>query len=1494
MRTKPGVDSLSFNDLYNNLRVFENDVKGSTASSSSTQNVAFVFENTSSTNDVSTAYGVSNPSGHNSQWWTIDGEGVDWTSHSEEEEDYALMACNSSGSDTEVTSCLNECKESYAKLKKLYDAQREQLSDASIEIQAYNQGLSKLKQILVAHQQEAKKEKEDLKAKVEKWHNSSKNLEIDYSQFTYGPKQSQTSESETQTSDFDTCESDCSVETNEPLPEPTVNEPKVVCQPKVWSDAPIIEEYESDSENEHVSLSTEEHETPSFANQQVKPLRETVKNQFTHSKNPTVDKKGLGYGFTTKACFVCGSLSHLIRDCDFHEKRMAKQAELNNRMSKKSSQREIRPIWNNVQRVNHKNQFVPTAVLTRTGKIPVNTARASGTNNVSTARHNFNRQAVPTNAAMKVNIVKPFVNRVNTAEVNAVSAVGGKRETAVKPLGSCKLETKGNYRHKDYAHRALQNKGNLLCGQEEQSSFHYSECLVLSPEFKLPDANQESNTRPPGKAKSVSSISHSLQLLHMDLFGPTSVRSLNHKTYCLVITDDFSRDQDGIQLMDKNSTTKLVLLKERKGPLIGTEDIIDADDSEKEVESAQDYFVIWPSMVFLFFNNQELKLSGRRKNAAILRFRKLVLVDLPCGRRQEEGIDYDEVFAPVARIEAIRIFLAFASYMGFIVYQMDVKSTFLYGKIDEEMSSMGELTFFLGLQGKQKEDGIFISQDKYVAKILKKFDFVSVKTASTPIETQKPLVKDEEASDVDVTQKSSHLNAVKRIFRYLKGKPKLGLWYPRVSSFDLESYSDSDYAEANLDRKSTTGEVEYVAAANCCGQVLWIQNQMLDYGFNFMNTKIYIDNESTICIVKNPIFHSKTKHIAIRHHFIKDAYEKKLIQVLKIHTDDNVADLLTKAFDVSSYLGYKESLQRDIDGTKELLLPNLLKSCFTKVSIDSAIFVPLGKSDPSPGPSPIIPIPDPLLEGSDGNLGSQSSSDKSLSRSEGGLTLQSVYNLYLSLCTHVTAQATKIKSLKAQVKKLKKQARPFILHHKAWLRTVKRKNQNKKKVLKTSKRRSVFKQGRKTVKSSTSAPTVSTNTEWEDLDIDIDDTMDYTLAQDEGKTAKVDEKGESTAQQQSTDRQDEGTNVPKASTVRTKLSIDKVEEGTAEPEPRESTFSAAQTPTPTTFGDDETIAQVLLNMSQAKAVSKEKEKGVEIINARNAERPRTTSTRSVLTLKPLPKIDPKDKGKKVIEEDKESDTESEEITEAKKKFDQIAHDEETALSNEYDFIKARIEADRLLAERVQEAEREQFTVEERAKFLHDTIATQRRILAQQRSEAIRNKPPTKNQFRNQMMTYLKHVGNKKHADLKTKSFDEIKALYEKVKRFDDSFITIGSTEDERKIKEMNEGASDPDKKKKIVKEDVSAKVPAKQDVAEQGTKKRKGGHMKMIARKRKRPQPDVDSDDEHRKCLKIVTFEGTIDSEIMETKSFISKLDKVSSPEGDYLVVYRVNSIIIF
>ncbi|GKC56601.1 ribonuclease H-like domain-containing protein, partial [Tanacetum coccineum] len=624
MRTKPGVDSLSFDDLYNNLRVFENDVKGSTASSSSTQNVAFVSENTSSTNDVSTAYGVCPQLDHEDleqldefdleemdlKWqvamismrmkkfykktgrklqfdakepvgfdktkvecynchktghfarecrtkgnqdskrrdaWnsgnkdgrrsgkqedskalvTIDGEGVDWTSHSEEEEDYALMACNSSGSDTEVQSCSNECVASYNKLKKLYDEQRAQLSDANIEIQAYTQALKKVEAQLVAHQQgqlwyeekirfmkidlddktdvltyhkkllaEAEKEKEDLKAKVEKWHNSSKNLgkllntqmsandkfglgygdhiydgilsyenevlqsvfmnkesdlenqplydrfvttegmhavpppmtgnympsgpdiEIDYSQFTYGPKQSQPSESETQTSEYDTCESNISIETPELVSEPVVNEPNV-------------------NRNNLVLL-------------------------------------------------------------------------------------------------------VLITVLTRTGKILVNTTRASGTNNVSTTRHNLNRQAVPSNGARKVNTVKPIMNNAKVNTVKPMLVLLGEKgklllspqqvvirdqkdisgtkspntmvdqdleivllskihqaDPSPKRLGHMTGSKAYLAEYQDFNGGPVVfggSKGYItwqkMCDKKNKVLFIDTECLILSPEFKLPDENQ--------------------------------------------------------------------------------------------------------------------------------------------------------------------------------------------------------------------------------------------------------------------------------------------------------------------------------------------------------------------------------------------------------------------------------------------------------------------------------------------------------------------------------------------------------------------------------------------------------------------------------------------------------------------------------------------------------------------------------------------------------------------------------------------------------------------------------------------------------------------------------------------------------------------------------------------------------------------------------------------------------------------------------------------
>ncbi|GKB91236.1 putative ribonuclease H-like domain-containing protein [Tanacetum coccineum] len=290
------------------------------------------------------------------------------------------------------------------------------------------------------------------------------------------------------------------------------------------------------------------------------------------------------------------------------------------------------------------------------------------------------------------------------------------------------------------------------------------------------------------------------------------------------------------------------------------------------------------------------------------------LVDLPYGKRAigTKWVYRNKKDKRVARIDAIRLFLAYASFKDLVVYQMDVKCAFLYGKIEEEvyvcqplgfedpefpdkvykvetalyglhqaprawyetlstylldngfqrgqidktlfikriksdnvlvqMSSMGELTFFLGLQVTQKDDGIFISQDKYVDEILKKFGFSTVKTTSTPMQTSKPFLKDAEAEDVDVylyrsmirslmyltasrhdimfvvcacarfqvTPKVLHLHAVKIIFRYLKGKPKLGLWYPKDSAFDFEAYTNSDYASASLDMKSIIGGCQFL------------------------------------------------------------------------------------------------------------------------------------------------------------------------------------------------------------------------------------------------------------------------------------------------------------------------------------------------------------------------------------------------------------------------------------------------------------------------------------------------------------------------------------------------------------------------------------------------------------------------------------------------------------------------------------------------------------
>ncbi|GJT14298.1 retrovirus-related pol polyprotein from transposon TNT 1-94 [Tanacetum coccineum] len=426
------------------------------------------------------------------------------------------------------------------------------------------------------------------------------------------------------------------------------------------------------------------------------------------------------------------------------------------------------------------------------------------------------------------------------------------------------------------------------------------------------------------------------------------------------------------------------------------------------------------------------------------------------GYNQQEGIDYDETYAPVARLESIRILLAYACALDFKLFQMDVKSAFLNGFINEEvyvaqppgfidfekpdhvyklkkalyglkqapkawydrlkaflikheykmgmvdntlftkkkssnliivqiyvddiifgstcqdmcdefakimhdefeMSMMGELNFFLGLQIKQMEDGIFFNQSKYIKEMLKKFGLEDSKPMKTPMSSDTKLTKDEECESVDSTKyrgmigsllyltasrpdimfsvclcarfqeapKTSHLEAVKRIFRYIKGTTHLGLWYPKGTGIETVVYADSDHAGDYVDRKSTSGictfvgccltswfskkqtalaisttEAEYVSAGKACQQALWMKQALIDYDVRLDDVPIMCDNKGAIDLSKNPVQHSRTKHIEIRHHFLRDNVQKGHILIEKVPSVDNIAYILTKPLKRESF-----------------------------------------------------------------------------------------------------------------------------------------------------------------------------------------------------------------------------------------------------------------------------------------------------------------------------------------------------------------------------------------------------------------------------------------------------------------------------------------------------------------------------------------------------------------------------------------------------------------
>jgi hypothetical protein len=280
-----------------------------------------------------------------------------------------------------------------------------------------------------------------------------------------------------------------------------------------------------------------------------------------------------------------------------------------------------------------------------------------------------------------------------------------------------------------------------------------------------------------------------------------------------------------------------------------------------------------------------------------------------------------------------------------------------------EMSMMGELKYFLGFQVNQLPDGTFISQTKYIQDILNKFGMKDAKPIKTPMETNGHLDLDMGGKSVDqkvyrsmigsllylcasrpdimlsvcmcasfqAEPKEGHLRAVKRIMRYLVYTPKFGLWYPKGSTFDLIGYSDADWAGCKIDRKSTfgtcrflgrslvswaskkqnsvalsTAEAEYIIVGHCCAQLLWMRQTLRDYGYKL--SKFLCDNESAIRMADNPVEHSRTKHIDIRYHFLRDHQQRGDTEIAYVSTKEQLADIFTKPLDEKTFSKLRNEL----------------------------------------------------------------------------------------------------------------------------------------------------------------------------------------------------------------------------------------------------------------------------------------------------------------------------------------------------------------------------------------------------------------------------------------------------------------------------------------------------------------------------------------------------------------------------------------------------------
>nr|GEV01879.1 copia-type Pol polyprotein [Tanacetum cinerariifolium] len=312
------------------------------------------------------------------------------------------------------------------------------------------------------------------------------------------------------------------------------------------------------------------------------------------------------------------------------------------------------------------------------------------------------------------------------------------------------------------------------------------------------------------------------------------------------------------------------------------------------------------------------------------------------GYHQEEGIDFEESFASVARLEAIRIFLAYAAHKNMVVYQMDVKTAFLNGNLRKEVYvsqpngfvdqdnpnhvyKLKKALYGLKQAPRVCPKGIFINQSKYALESLKKNGFESCDPVDTSMVEKSKLDEDKAGKPlihhITVARPTKkHIHAVKRIFRYLRGTVNRGLWYPKDSFVALTAFADADHAGCQDTRRSTSDslqflgerliswslkrqksaaisstEAEYIALSRCCAKILWMRSQFTDYGLGFNKIPMYCDNKSAIALCCNNVQQSRSKHINIRYHFIEEQVENGVIKLYFVNMEYQLADPFTKA-----------------------------------------------------------------------------------------------------------------------------------------------------------------------------------------------------------------------------------------------------------------------------------------------------------------------------------------------------------------------------------------------------------------------------------------------------------------------------------------------------------------------------------------------------------------------------------------------------------------------